>query len=111
MRKKLKWLSMKERRIFNGLSLLFKTLNGKGPDYLRDMFTLISEISDRNTRTFPSNIWLPNEHISAIHRKSFKFSIPKIWNDLPEDIKSSKTLNTFKSKLKSALLNEEIVFP
>lgn len=109
--KKIKWLSMKERRICNGLCLLFKTLNGKGPDYLRDMFSLISEISDRNTRTFPGNIWIPNEHISAIHLKSFKYFIPKIWNDLPEDIKSSKTLNTFKSKLKYAILNEEILFP
>ena len=86
---------MKERRILNGLSLLFKTLSGIGPDYLKDMFTLVSEISERNTRTYPGNIWLPNEHISAIHLKSFRFLIPQIWNNLPEDIKRSKSLNIF----------------
>ena len=102
---------MHDRRILNGLSLLFKTLNGNGPDYLRDMFTLVSEISVRNTRTYHGNIWLPNEHLSAIHHKSFRIYIPKVWNNLPEDIKSSKTLNTFKKKVKTALLNSTINFP
>ena len=111
LRKSINWLSMKDRRILNGLSLLYKTLNGKGPDYIRDMFTLVSEISERNTRTYPSNIWIPTGHVSAIHRKSFKFYIPKIWNSLPENIKNSNTIQTFKKKVKNALLQEEIDFP
>ena len=111
LRKNINWLSMKHRRILNGLSLLYKSLNGKGPDYIRDMFTLVSEISERNTRTYPSNIWFPNSHISAIHRKSFKFYISKIWNSLPENIKNSNTIQTFKKKVKIALLQEEIDIP
>ena len=102
---------MKDRRTLNGLSLLFKTLDGKGPDYISDMFTLVSEVSERNTRVYPKNIWIPNEHFSAIHHKSFKLSIPKIWNSLPVDIKNSKSLFTFKKKVKTALINEDIVIP
>merc|ERR1712055_700183 len=102
---------MKNRRVLNGLSLLFKTLNGQGPDYLRDMFTLVSEVRDRNTRTFPGNIWIPNEHVSAIHLKSFKFYIPNIWNSLPEDIKNAKSLTTFKKKIKTSMLNNEVIIP
>ena len=102
---------MKDRRILNGLALLFKTLKGKAPDYLKDMFTLVSEISECNTRSFPGNIWLPNEHLSAIHRKSFRFLIPQIWNNLPVDIKQSKSLSTFKKKVKTALINNEINIP
>ena len=102
---------MSDRRVLNGLSLLFKTLNGNGPDYLRDMFTLISEISERNTRSFPGNIWIPNEHHSAVHLKSFRLYIPKVWNILPEDIKKSKSLYTFKKHVKTALLNNEINLP
>ena len=111
LRKNLNWLSMSDRRVLNGLSLLFKTLNGNGPDYLRDMFTLISEISERNTRSFPGNIWIPNEHHSAVHLKSFRLYIPKVWNILPEDIKKSKSLYTFKKHVKTALLNNEINLP
>jgi hypothetical protein len=109
--KNINWLCMRDRRILNGLSLLFKTLKGNGPDYIRDMFTLVSEVSERNSRTFPSNIWLPNVHYSAIHRKSFKLYISKIWNSLPDEIKNSKSLFTFKKKVKLALLNEEINIP
>ena len=75
MRKELNWLSMTDRRILNGLTLLYKTLNGQGPNYLSDMFTKISEIQERNLRTFAGNIWIPNEHHSAIHWKSFRFYI------------------------------------
>ena len=109
--KNLNWLSMKDRRTLNGLSLLFKTLDGKGPDYLKDMFTLVSEVSERNTRIYPRNIYIPNEHYSAIHHKSFRLHIPKIWNSLPVNFKNSKSISTFKKKVKTALLNEEIVIP
>ena len=93
---------MKDRRLLNGLSLLFKSLNGQGPDYTNDMFNLVSEVSERNTRTYPRNIYIPNKHFSAIHHKSFK---------LPEDIKNSKSSFTFKKKVKTALLNENIPIP
>ena len=102
---------MNNRRNLNGLSLLFKILKGNGPDYLRDMFTLVSEVTDRNTRTYPGNIWLPNEHHSAIHHKSFRIRIPNLWNNLPEDIKKSNTIICFKKKLKTALLTEQITLP
>ena len=111
LRKKINWLSMKDRRILNGLSLLFKSLNGQGPDYINDMFNLVSEVSERNTRTYPRNIYIPNEHFSAIHHKSFKLFIPRIWNSLPEDIKNSKSSFTFKKKVKTALLDENIPIP
>jgi hypothetical protein len=108
LRKNINWLSMRDRRILNGLSLLFKTLDGKAPDYICDMFTLVSEISERDTRTYPRNIWIPNVHYSAIHLKSFKLFISKIWNALPVDIKNSKSVFAFKKRVKTALLNEEI---
>ena len=48
LRKQLGWVSMTEKRVFNGLVLLYKILQGKAPDYLKDMFTLTSEITERN---------------------------------------------------------------
>ena len=53
---KIKWLSMNERRTLNGLSLLFKIVKGTAPDYLKDMFTLNSEVSNISIRTNPKNI-------------------------------------------------------
>ena len=111
LRKNLGWLSMTEKRIFNGLSLLYKILKGNPPAYVKDMFTLVSEIRERNLRTSPNNIWLPNENQSAIHLKAFKNYISKVWNSLPEDIKSASSLNTFKNKLTTGLLNKIISLP
>ena len=34
-------------------------------------------------------------------QQSIKFIGPKIWNDLPNEIKNSKSLKIFKNKLKS----------
>ena len=86
-------------------------MQGKAPDYLKDMFTLISEISERNLRTFAGNIYLPNENQSAIHLKAFRNYISKIWNSLPEDIKTAASLNIFKNKLKKAILSKDINLP
>ena len=110
LREKIKWLSMNERRTLDGLSLLFKIVKGNAPDYLKDLFTLTSEISNIPTRTHPKNIWIPNHHLSAIHRKSFRFTIPRIWNDLPENIKNCSTVNTFKKHIKLAILNKSLRF-
>ena len=110
LRKKINWLSMNERRTLNGLSLLFKIVKGNAPDYLKDMFTLTSELSNIPTRTHPKNIWIPNHHVSAIHRKSFRFTIPRIWNGLPDNIKNCNTVNNFKKHIKLALLNGSLKF-
>ena len=109
LRKKLGWLSMNQRRILHGLTLLFKILNNQAPTYLQDFFTLTSELSNKERRTHPKNIWIPNENISSIHRKSFKFSIPLIWNSLPDQIKEIKTFHTFKKHVKNLILNNKIM--
>ena len=102
---------MSQRRILHGLCLLFKVLNDLGPVYLRDLFTLHDEISLRETRTSNRNIYLPNSNTSAIHIKSFKNYVARVWNKLPNDTKSCKTLYTFKKKVKKLLLTKEFIPP
>ena len=80
------------------------------PDYLKDLLTLTSEISDIPTRTYHKNIWIPNHHISSIHRKSFRYEIPRIWNNLPENLKNCNTINTYKKHIKLSLLNNSLRF-
>ena len=110
LRKEIKWLSMNDRRTLDGLSLLFKILKGDAPEYLKDLFTLNSELSEIETRSCHRNIWIPNQPISAIHRKSFRFAIPRIWNNLPNNLKNFQTVNTFKKHIKSSILNNSIGF-
>jgi hypothetical protein len=102
---------MNQRRVSHGLVMLFKILNDLGPNYLRDMFTQKFEISERTTRSFEGNIWIGNNTYAAIHRKSFRIYISNLWNQLPDDVKTCKTVFSFKKKIKSMLLNNEIVLP
>ena len=38
--------------------------------------------------------------------RAFSYIAPRLWNGLPEDIKLSKTLENFKSKLKTYLFKK-----
>ena len=111
LRANIKWLTMTQRRISHGLVMLHKILNNKGPVYLRDSFTLISEITLRNTRASDLNIWIPNNQSKAIHKKAFNFYISKVWNLLPKDVKSSNSTKTFKQKIQSLFLSNSFELP
>ena len=111
LRRELNMLDMNQRRILHSLCLLFKILNDTGPVYLRDLFTLHEEVHVRETRTSNRNIYLPNTPISSIHNRSFKYYAARIWNELPNDVQSSKTVDTFKRKVKKMLLSKELIPP
>ena len=111
LRRELNMLDMNQRRILHSLCLLFKILNNLGPVYLRDLFTLHEEVYVRETRTSNRNIYLPNTPVSSIHNKSFKYYTARIWNELPNDVQSSKTVDTFKRKVKKMLLSKELMPP
>ena len=102
---------MGQRRLSHGLTMLFKILNKLGPNYLSDMFTQKFEISTRSTRSFDGNILIGNYNYTAIHRKSFRIYFSNLWNQLPENVKTCKTINSFKKKIKQILINNELILP
>ena len=109
--KKLNWLNMKNRRIMHGLTMIYKILNGLAPNYLSDSFTLTSEIHDVNTRRAKNSIWINKSITSKLHRKSYTFYMAKIYNDLPENIQKSVSVNAFKQAIKSYILSGKLVLP
>ena len=111
LRRNLNMLDMNQRRVLHSQCLLFKIINGSGPVYLRDLFTLHHEVSVRQTRTSYCNIYLPNTPISSIHNKSFRYYAARVWNELPSDVKNSNTLGTFKRKVKQILLSKKFIPP
>ena len=111
LRCELHWLNMHQRRISHSLVILFKILNKLGPSYLSDNFTQQYEIRNRVTRTFGGNICIPNSNYSAIHRRSFQVYISKVWNILPDNVKSCPTVTSFKNNLKKLFLNNTLILP
>ena len=74
------------------------------PQYLRLQFTTRGTVSRRVTRQSGQlNIPL---FTSAKGQKTFQYRITKLWNELPPDLKLSRTISSFKTELKKILLGE-----
>ena len=100
LRTKLGWLSMKQRRDLHCLTMLYKILHNSAPDYLQDMFTYQHEVHSVNTRGSQNNlIWIDKNIKSKVHRDSFRYYAPCLYNKLPAKIKSCTSVNSFKSNL------------
>ena len=111
LRKELKWLNMKNRRIAHGLTMIYKILHGLAPNYLSDSFTLSSEIHNINTRRANTDIYINKSIKSKLHRKAYTCYMAKIYNSIPEYIKLSVSVNSFKLKLKEHILSGKMVLP
>ena len=94
--KELNWLTFPERVTFQKAVLLYKIFNNLSPDYLRNTFTLTSNIHDRTLRsTSQFQLYSPKPN-SELFRKSFVYSGSVIWNNLPYYVKNASSVIQFK---------------
>ena len=66
---------------FKILLLVFKTLNGKGPGYLKEL--LVPYMPSRTLRSSSNNNLVVPRVNSVAGERAFSFSAPKHWNELP----------------------------
>ena len=71
--------------------------------------TLTSEIHNVNTRRAKNSIWINKNVTSKLHRKSYTFFMPKIYNGLPENIQSSVSVNSFKIAFKRHFFSGKLI--
>ena len=72
------------------------------PSYFMTMFHLNRQIHSYNTR-YASNIHLNNPR-TLLAQKSIRHSGPDVWNSLSLDIRSSSTVESFKTSVKNMLI-------
>ena len=77
---------------------MFKISTGEAPNYLTDRFFKVEARNPYNVRNSELNINLPLPKTDFMKR-SFLYAGPKLWNSLPNSIKSAKTLAAFKRGL------------
>ena len=74
------------------------------PELFIDYFNKNESVHSHDTRT-KNDMHLPR--ISTGHGlKCLKYKIPKLWNELPTDLKEQTSLNTFKNELKLYLITK-----
>ena len=73
------------------------------PDYLSELLTPLSEIHSLNLRSSENGLLHIPLSRTTIFDNSFTCSAPKLWNALPQTVRASGSLVTFKKNLKHCL--------
>ena len=104
--KALHWLPVTQRIDFKILILTYKCLYGLAPNYLSELVSW--HIPSRPQRSVYS-YQLTEHKLKGTKvrcaQRAFKYYAPARWNALPPEIRSSPSLEIFKSKVKTHLFN------
>jgi len=99
--KTLHWLPIRARIDFK-IALVFKSKLEMLPSYLCDLIKPLAR-----KRSLRSNckdlLQLPHVKTETFGKRAFTYAAPKVWNSLPESLKTLKSVDTFKSNLKTYL--------
>ena len=114
VRKSLHCLPIMHRSVFKTALLVYKFLHSGHPKYFEPFLKLRDSVY-RTRRSQSEGVLLEVEHFASIYKSkkhfglSFAYDAPMIWNDLPDDVRSAKSLSAFRKKLKTYL--PTLVFP
>ena len=81
---------------------MHKRVNKLAPNYLCNMFTPGTLYMSFDLRDASQKLYLPKLRTDYLKR-SFSYSGASLWNDLPEDIRTTKSLRNFKRRIEKWL--------
>ena len=98
--KKLHWLRVSERIEFKILLVTYKALNGIAPKYISDLVKYCNLSGSRlpSLQTYVSK--------TSYGDRAFISCAAKLWNGLPESIRTSASVDIFKGRLKTHLFKK-----
>ena len=82
---------------------MYKFVNGKLPGNFDDYFLEITTKHNYQTRVSKDNFFIPRKN-SRKGFNSLNYLGPKLWSEIPQNIKSKKSLNSFVLSYKKFLL-------
>ena len=94
----LQWPTVRELIDFESQKMVFRSLKGDAPSYMKDMFTRVNNSTARSLRNAEVDLRLPLLK-SAGGQKCFSYRGAKLWNSLGTDAKNSSTLRAFKREV------------
>ena len=102
---KLHWLPVYYRVIFKVLLLVFKALNGLAPHYVSDL--LNKRVSVRSLRSNSQELLnITRSRTKTYGDRAFSVAGPRLWNELPLDIRTILDVNAFTRSLKTYLFRQ-----
>ena len=104
--KDLHWLPIKFQIDFKIACLVYKCLNSMAPLYLRNYLTLYRPARNLRSSLDTAKLLLPKMKHKSLGERSFNFYGPKIWNELPQELRESQSIYIFKRNLKTFYLTK-----
>ena len=103
----LHWLPISEQIKYKTACMRYNSITGSAPSYLFELLQLNSP--SRSLRSSSDTCILKLRRFSRKTRgfRSFSYFGPHIWNNLPQNVRRSTTLSSFKNKLKTYLFSEQ----
>ena len=103
----LQWLTVKQRKVFELGTTIFKVLRGFYPDWFM-ILTNRQDITSSVTRQ-GHTLHVSRSHTHTGDRRT-AISGARLWNALPPSLTHETSINCFKTRLKEILLTENIFF-
>ena len=100
--KALHWLPVEFRLIFKILLLTYKILHDLSPSYLSSLLQIRYPVRTLRSSS-RSLLSVPSVMTKTYGQRAFSYSAPYLWNSLPESVKRSPSLPSFKIALKTHL--------
>ena len=92
-------LPVKHRVTYKMAALTFKMMSSSTPAYLNDLIQ--KAVPVRPLRSSDAPLLIVPRTRTEFARRSFSVAAPHTWNSLPSDVRSCRTMDTFKRHLKT----------
>ena len=102
----LHWLPIDSRMQYKLYSLCYNCLNSTAPDYLTELLRIHKPTRQLRSSSDTSILCVPTVRTHSLGQRSFSYAAPTVWNTLPYKIRSSNTISSFKSSLKTDLFQQ-----
>ena len=95
----LHWLPLECRIQFKVIVMVFKCLHSEAPSYLCDLLQP-RKVDSRLRSDSAIKLYQPIAR-KSVGERAFSVTAPKLWNNLPTDLRNLNVLSVFKHKLKT----------
>ena len=97
--------TVRERINYKIAVITFNVLYGNGPQYLKDLLNPLK--SERSLRSAHKKLLdIPKTRLKTAGDRAFASIAPKIWNELPIELRDCENILDFKRKLKTHLFRK-----
>ena len=93
---RLGWKRLESQRQIQEAVMVYKTLNGLVPNYMRSTFIDKTKISQYELRDTVGKLAVPLPRTNYL-KNSFSYQGAVLWNSLPPNLRQAKTLSGFRA--------------